>query len=248
LIKPLSKFFAFTIAFMNIFFYYIWGAIFYISALVSHIFSYIPFLSFIGALFSFIGGVVGRIIIYIWMGFDYIIMFLRELVMPLLVSIFTFLKKVFLWIWTKILWFIRLFIPACKPSKKHCLKFDKKSSYGISLLQGSDIDEQNRLYEASIREHYQTKLTELYSKEKIDLVKVYNKAYKSRRNSDMFIYNTLLNEMQVSELNIQNNYHMSLDQHRMILFRNNSSAIFTTYIPLHTQALHLSPVNDKVVI
>ncbi len=248
MIKLLSKLFAFFIAFINIFFFYLWSAVFYISTAISQIFTYIPILSFIGSLFSFLGTILGTLVLWVWLGMDYLIMFLRELVMPLLVSFFSYFKGVFLWIWEKILWFIHLFIPQCKPSEEWCLKFDKSMSYGIALLDPKSQLIQNRLYEKSIQEYFQEKLRQLYSKEKVDLVKMYNKARKSKRNSDMLSYNRVLNTMQVAELNIVNNYNMSINQHRLLLLRRSDGMVFDPVGELQTQALHLAVVSDKVVI
>ena len=107
------------------------------------------------------------------------------------------------------------------------------------------MKEVNRVYENSIRTHYQEKLKEFYAKQNVDLTTMYNKAFRSQRNADMFAYNRVLQTMQIAELNIQNNYTMSIDQHRLILFRNNENARFESAIPLHTQALHFSTLDDK---
>ena len=221
---------------------------FYISTAITTLLSNIPLLSIVGSVIGLIGGIVAKIIIFLWLGFDYMIVFIREIFMPILAAIIKFFTKIFLWIWKWIVLFFRLFIPACKADEEYCLKFDKKQSYGMSLFDGEDFTQQNTLYEKSIYNHFQIQLDTLYEKEKLQLKKLLKKASQAKKNSDMQSYNKHLVYVQTKEENILNNYYLSIDQHRLIVYRQNDTVVFSPYKKLHTNALHASTILQEALI
>ena len=168
--------------------------------------------------------------------------------MPMILTILNFLKKILLFVWQFILYIIRLFIPECKADQEYCLKFDQKGSYGISLALEEEFDEQNRLYEQSIHKHFQEKLDEVYIKQKKELSKHLKKAIQGKKNKDMKSYNDLLVKVQTQEANIQNNYYLSIDQHRLIIQRERENTKFRSYKQLHTSALHASTIFQEALI
>ena len=221
---------------------------FYISSAFTTLLSNIPLLSIVGSIVGFVGNLLIKVIIFSWLAFDYIIVFIREIFMPILAAVIKFFSKIFLWIWKWIVLFFRLFIPECKADEEYCLKFDKKQSYAMSLFLDEEFLEQNGLYEKSIYKHFQTQLDKLYEKEKLQLQKLLKKATQAKKNSDMQSYNKLLVELQTKESNIQNNYYLSLDQHRLIVYRQNDMLVFSPYQPLHTTALHSSTILQEALI
>jgi hypothetical protein len=219
-----------------------------VSTAISTLLSGIPLISIIGVIFGFIGNIFSKIIIYLWLVFDYIIVFMRELLMPLLSTLFSFVKKALLWVWKLIFYVIRLFIPECKADKEYCLRFDENRSYNISLATQEEFKEQNKLYELSIYKYFQKKLDELYSKNKQELDKLLNKATQTKKNTNIQRYNDLLIQIQTKEANLQNNYYLSIDHHRLIIQRNKKDVDFLAYKSLYSKALHMSTISQEALL
>ena len=229
-------------------FYYIWAFFFYISTAISTLFSRVPILSIVGSLIVILASVINKLIILVWLTFDYIIIFIKDIFLPILIKILTFIKSIFLWIWKKILYFIRLFIPECKAHKVYCLKFDKNSSYALAQTEDKDFTQKNHRYEAQLYEYFQKKVHDVYTKDKKDLDILLKKAIQSKKHIDVQKYNELLTTLQVNELNIQSNYYLSLDQHRLILKRHREDALFEAYKPLKTQASQTAIITQEVLV
>ena len=248
MLKPISKLLSFIVILINVTFYYLWIGVHYVSTVISTFLMKLPLISIVGSIIGFIGDLLSRLIILLWYVFDYIIVFLKELLMPVLLAVFGFLKRVFLWIWKMILFVIRLFIPECRADKEYCLKFDKKRSYGIALALDEEFEEQNRLYETTIHKHFQKQLDEVYKQEKEELAKRLKKATQGKKNADMKSYNDLLVKVQTQESNILNNYYLSIDQHRLILTRQRDTVSSNVYKKLHTNALHKAAIFQEALI
>ena len=229
-------------------FYYIWAFFFYISTAISTLLSRVPILSIVGSLVVIVGAVISKLIILVWLIFDYIIIFIKDIFLPIIIKILTFFKRIFLWIWKKIVYIIRLFIPECKANKVYCLKFDKNSSYALAQIEGNDFTQQNHLYEAKIYKYFQKKVHDVYAKERKSLETLLHKVIQSKKNSDVQNYNELLTELQVHELNIQNNCYLSLDQHRLIIKRYREDTLFDAYKPLKTQASQTAIITQEVLV
>lgn len=193
--------------------------------------------------FNIVQMILGKVVIYLWYGFDFIVLLFREIVLPFLVYLFKLFKKPLSYIWKFLVYLYELLMPKCNPSNSFCPRFNKALTYEIAMLEHSVIKIQNKDYENELRKHYQ---------QEIDKLKKLNKLYETckvyKRDNDINNYNEELNDLQVSELNIAMNYAISVQQHRITLLRNGNFNDFSKKTPLLFRANQQSSINEKVLI